>query len=117
AERTGLETGIYDAVIAGQAWHWFDRDRAAAEARRLLKPGGALVIMHFDWVPLPGNVVETTETLIMKANPAWKLGGGTGVHPGSFADLAKAGYRDLESFSFDVAVAYSHNAWRGRVRA
>lgn len=117
AEDTGLEGGVWDAVMAGQCWHWFDRDVAAAEARRLLRPGGALVIMHFDWIPLPGNVVEITEALIRKANPKWTMGGGTGVHPGSFADLAKAGYKDLESFSFDVAVPYTHQAWRGRVRA
>jgi SAM-dependent methyltransferase len=117
AEDTGLETGVYDAVMAGQCWHWFDRDVAAAEARRLLKQGGALVIMHFDWIPLPGNVVEMTEALIHKANPKWTLGGGTGVHPGTFADLAKGGYKDLESFSFDVAIPYTHQAWRGRVRA
>jgi ubiquinone/menaquinone biosynthesis C-methylase UbiE len=117
AEKTGLAGGGFDAVIAGQCWHWFDRDAAAAEARRLLKSGGALVIMHFDWIPLPGNVVELTEALIQKANPAWTMGGGSGVHPRSFADLAKAGYKDLESFSFDVAVPYTHQAWRGRVRA
>ena len=31
---------------------------------RLLKPGGRLVIAHFDWLPLPGTVVEATERLI-----------------------------------------------------
>lgn len=40
AEATGLPAGRADLVIAAQAFHWFDRDRAAAEIRRLLRTGG-----------------------------------------------------------------------------
>ncbi len=117
AEDTGLPGGAFDVVTAGQCWHWFDGPRAAAEARRLLVSGGALVIAHFDWIPLPGNVVEATETLIERHNPAWAYGGGAGIHPSRLTDAAVAGFRDIESFSFDVAVAYAHEAWRGRIRA
>jgi len=31
-----------DAVLAGQAWHWFPHERAVAEVRRVLRPGGWL---------------------------------------------------------------------------
>jgi hypothetical protein len=31
-------------------------------------------------------------------------------------DVAAAGFVELESFSFDVPVLYSHEYWRGRVR-
>jgi SAM-dependent methyltransferase len=117
AERTGLPAGTFDVVAAGQCWHWFDRPAAAAEARRLLVPGGRLAICHFDWIPLPGNVVAATERLIESHNPAWTLGGGTGLYPAWLADAAGAGFSALETFSFDVAVAYTHEAWRGRIRA
>jgi SAM-dependent methyltransferase len=36
AEDTGLDSGCWDVVAAGQCWHWFDRPRAGEEARRLL---------------------------------------------------------------------------------
>jgi SAM-dependent methyltransferase len=117
AERTGLAGGAFDLVAAGQCWHWFDRPVAAEEARGLLKPGGHLLICHFDWVPLPGNVVQATESLILEHNPGWASGGMTGIHAAWLADAAVAGFRDLETFSFDQAVRYSHEAWRGRVRA
>jgi len=117
SEATGLAGQRFDLVTAGQCWHWFDRAAAALEVRRLLVPGGHLVITHFDWLPLPGNVVEATEQLILKHNPAWHLGGGTGLYPAWLTDVAVAGFRDIETFSFDTPVLYSHAAWRGRIRA
>jgi hypothetical protein len=40
-----------------------------------------------------------------------------GIHPRCLADMALAGFRSLETFSFDLDVPYSHEAWRGRIRA
>ncbi|MDA1059886.1 MAG: class I SAM-dependent methyltransferase [Proteobacteria bacterium] len=117
AEATGLPDATFDAVTAGQCWHWFDRAAAANEVYRLLVPGGMVAIAHFDWLPLPGSVVAATEELILKYNPAWALAGGKGTYPDWFADLTGAGFASLESFSFDLAVPYSHAAWRGRIRA
>ena len=39
AERTGQDAESFDLVVAAQCWHWFDRGLAAAEAKRVLKPG------------------------------------------------------------------------------
>jgi len=64
AEATGLPNDSFDVVTAGQSWHWFDRPNAALEVKRILKPNGRVVIAHFDWLPLKGNVVDITERLI-----------------------------------------------------
>jgi SAM-dependent methyltransferase len=40
AEAVPLPDADADAVLAGQAYHWFDRDRAHPEVARLLRPGG-----------------------------------------------------------------------------
>jgi SAM-dependent methyltransferase len=117
AEETGLPEASADLVSAGQCWHWFDRARAAAEVARVLRPSGALVIAHFDWIPLSGNLVRATEELIEQHNPDWKLGWGLGVHPRWLRDLGEAGYRSLETFSYDMDAPYTPEAWRGRIRA
>jgi SAM-dependent methyltransferase len=42
AEQIPLPDASLDAVLAGQAMHWFDMDRALPEIARVLRPGGVL---------------------------------------------------------------------------
>jgi len=42
AERMPLPDASVDAVLLGQAWHWVDPERGAAEASRALRSGGVL---------------------------------------------------------------------------
>ena len=46
AEAVPLPDADVDAVVAGQAAHWFDPGPAAAELRRVLRPGG---VVGFVW--------------------------------------------------------------------
>jgi SAM-dependent methyltransferase len=117
AEETGLPNGAFDVVAAGQCWHWFNRPQAATEAARLLRPNGHLLIAHFDWIPLPGNLVRITEELIERHNPNWQMGWGFGMYPAWLRDLGEAGYHGVETFSYDLEVPYTPEAWRGRIRA
>ncbi len=119
AEATGLPDASFDVVTAGQCWHWFDRPAAAAEIKRILKPSGRVVIAHFDWLPLKDNVVDVTEKLIKKYNPKWyeTSANGYGLYPQWLRDLGEARFIDIQTFSFDVDVSYTHDAWRGRIRA
>lgn len=45
AERTGLEAGAAEMVTAGRAFHWFEPEAAAAEFRRVVVPGGWVVLV------------------------------------------------------------------------
>jgi SAM-dependent methyltransferase len=45
AENTILQNSSVDLIVAGQAFHWFDRDKAKEEFKRILKPGGWLVLI------------------------------------------------------------------------
>jgi SAM-dependent methyltransferase len=56
AEEIPLPDGSVDAVLVGQAWHWFDPERALPEIARVLRPGGVLAAIwngddtRVDWV-------------------------------------------------------------------
>jgi len=45
AEDTTLPDDSVDFVVAGQAFHWFDVERARAEFRRILKPGSWVIMI------------------------------------------------------------------------
>ena len=45
AEAIPLGPASVDAVIAGQAFHWFEHDTALPEIARVLKPGGTLGLL------------------------------------------------------------------------
>lgn len=117
AERAPFASGTFDLVVAGQCWHWFDGPAVAAECRRLLRPGGALVVAHFDYLAVPGNPAGATEELVLARNPGWPMAWSDGRYPRWRPHLEGAGFRDLRETEWDEAVTYSHAAWRGRIRA
>ncbi len=65
AERIPLPAGDVDAVLVGQAFHWFDQDRAVPEMARVLRAGGRLgLLWNFDddSVPWVGALATATGT-------------------------------------------------------
>jgi ubiquinone/menaquinone biosynthesis C-methylase UbiE len=58
AEETALPDHSVDFITAGQAFHWFDREKTRVEFARILRPGG--------WIALIWNerVVDTTPFLV-----------------------------------------------------
>jgi len=63
AESMPLADGFADAVVAGQAYHWFDADPALVEIARVLRPGGTLGAIwnmrdeSVDWVARLSEVI------------------------------------------------------------
>ena len=45
AESAPLEKNSADLIIAGQAFHWFDFGKAKEEFKRIMKPGGCVVLI------------------------------------------------------------------------
>ncbi|MGW3966774.1 class I SAM-dependent methyltransferase [Amycolatopsis sp. NPDC005003] len=47
----------FDAVVAGQAWHWVDPQAGPSKAARVLRPGGLLAVFAHVFQP-PAEVAE-----------------------------------------------------------
>jgi SAM-dependent methyltransferase len=64
AERIPAPDLTYDVVIAGQAFHWFDLEKALPEISRVLNPGGTLALAwnqrdeSIPWVRKLGRLIE-----------------------------------------------------------
>jgi SAM-dependent methyltransferase len=69
AEDIPLGDASVDAVVAAQAFHWFDLDRALPEIARVLRPGGRLCLLwntrneKIPWVRRLGALIGTQEQL------------------------------------------------------
>ena len=116
AEACPLAEGTFDAIVAGQCWHWFDAALAAAECRRLLRRGGTLTIARMDYLA-DSEIGRATEALILQVNPGWPMAGGQLRDLPWRQQLRAAGFGDFAEFTYDEDAAYSHEAWRGRIRA
>ncbi|MGZ4036290.1 MAG: class I SAM-dependent methyltransferase, partial [Bacteroidia bacterium] len=48
AEQTGLPDHSIDLVVCAQAFHWFDKAASRKEFKRILKPGGQVLLLWND---------------------------------------------------------------------
>jgi SAM-dependent methyltransferase len=72
AEETTLRDCSVDMVAAGQAFHWFDRDKARAEFRRILKPNGWVVLIWNDRRTNSSGFLREYEKLLLKYGTDYK---------------------------------------------
>lgn len=117
AEETGLPDASFDVVTASQCWLYFNKLRATAEVKRLLKPAGLLAICHLCWLPLQSTIARQAEALVLKFNSDWTGAGLTGEVPLKMPDYFAGQFEQVELIIFDVEMPFTHESWRGRWRA
>nr|WP_246481289.1 class I SAM-dependent methyltransferase [Amycolatopsis umgeniensis] len=71
AERIPLPDASVDAVVAGQAFHWFHLDRAYPEIARVLKPGGTVAALWNHDDESAGWLAELNTLIKASASRRW----------------------------------------------
>jgi len=66
AENTLLESDSIDLIVCGQAFHWFDVDKAKIEFKRILKQDGYVVLMWNERNTRNSQLLADYEALIKK---------------------------------------------------
>jgi len=138
ARRTGVEVEVatfeawdpagrvFDAVVAGQAWHWVDPVAGAAKAAQVLRPGGRLAVFGhaFD---APPEVAEAFTAVYRRVAPDSPLNGrreggaqsartALEVYQAMFANAADGmrqagGFSEPEQWRFDWEQSYTRDEW------
>jgi SAM-dependent methyltransferase len=106
----------FDAVVAGQAWHWVDPVLGAEKAATLLRPGGLLALYWHVFDP-PGPIAEAFDEVMQKVAPDAPL-----QNPGlelQQRNLQRAvdgvetagGFDEPERWRFEWQRQYSRDEW------
>jgi SAM-dependent methyltransferase len=94
AEQVPVADAGVDAVLVGQAWHWFDHARAAAEVRRIVRPGGCIALLY--------NVRDERTPWVRRFDVATGEEFGTELEPPEFDGVRGApGFGPVEHEVFD----------------
>ncbi len=124
AEDTGLKENTYDIITVMRAWHWFDTDDAIKEIKRILKPGGHLIIMDSGFTS--GVKVVKKSMKIIKNNASDKQLKAAGAKedatqminsfPVEWFDEWKYSRFDLlDLYKKDYDVTFTNEEWLGRL--
>lgn len=124
AEDTGLSSNTYDIVIVMRAWHWFDRDEVIEEVKRILKPGGYLIVGDVGFTG-SSKVVKQSMRIIRKSAKHYSVSpvGSKGYtdqlinnFPVEWFDEWNDEKLDLvDMFKKEFKVKFNHDDWMGRM--
>ncbi len=108
AESLPVAPGSVSVVTVGQAFHWFDSDRAWAEFARVLRPGGAVALVwnarlrEVEWVDRVWSLMDRIEKTAPWRNP--DRPDRFAPHP-AFADVEQASFRHTVGMDEDTVIA------------
>jgi SAM-dependent methyltransferase len=138
ARRSGIDVEIgkfedwdadgrsFDAVVAGQSWHWVDPARGAGKAAQVLRPHGLLALYWHVFDP-PGEVGKAFDDVMQRVAPEAPLWNrpNDGSQPGNpavalqEANVARAadgvrtagGFGEPEQWRFEWQRDYTRDDW------
>ena len=116
AEELDFPDESFDVITACQCFWYFDHDRTAPLFRRLLKPGGRLMVLYMAWLPFEDEIAGASERLVLKYSPQWS-GAGEIVHPISIPDCYFEHFGLVHHEEWRLSIPFTRDSWHGRMKA
>ena len=101
AEDTGFANNSFDAVTAVQCFPYFQKEQAANEIERVLRPEGLFCIILMDWLPDEDEIVEE---MVRSVKQSYR-----------FPSWAKGRFEKIDVCDYEEALVFSREGWLGRV--
>lgn len=112
AENTGLEDTSVDIVVAGQAFHWFDPEKARKEFRRILKQNRPVLLLFYNRDDEASNFMKAyNDYLKIYSKPGSFVDHRESVDPLSLDKFYENGY---ETVSFKHTQTFDFEGLKGR---
>jgi len=117
AEDIDFPPATFDAAMACQCFHYFDRARAMPKIHGVLKPSGKFAIMSMIWLPRQSKIARDSERLVLKYNPKWTGGGFRKQRIKPWVKWAKPLFEREDCVFFDEEIPFTRESWHGRIIA
>jgi SAM-dependent methyltransferase len=110
---------VFDAAVAGQAWHWVDPVAGAAKAAQALRPGGRLALFWNSFQP-PSDVGEAIAAAYRRVLPDFPVFQRGMPGPEAYSLLCDKGadgmrqagaFGEPEQWRFDWDRPYTRDEW------
>ncbi|PLR99228.1 class I SAM-dependent methyltransferase [Bacillus sp. T33-2] len=123
AEATGLESGTFDIVTAMRAWHWFNREPAIREVKRILRPGGTFIVADSAFIPSHSVTDVTFEVLEKYTENGLEPAGSkaesrqriNGFPVEWFEEWHNHGFQFRDFYRLDYEVTFTNQSWVERI--
>lgn len=99
AEKTELSDQSVDFIVCAQAFHWFDRDATQLEFKRILKPGGKVVLIWNSRLTYGTPFLEQYEQLVQAFGTDYTQVNHKNITPESLSSFFKTGQMQVAHFS------------------
>lgn len=101
AEASTLPDSSVDFITVAQAFHWFDREKAGSEFKRILKPGEKVILVWNNLLNENEFIIENDALLRRMCPDFHGLSGGSRSDPENYADFFMHSVCDHRIFDND----------------